>query len=91
MKKHIYSVLEKVVVKLVIYLMRVSSGFATFLVTTVAERGFEHLIVPALNGLLREGLYVYDKTAGQIRSNRFLEARDSDDEDYDAAVDVILH
>lgn len=91
MKKNIYIILEKIVARLVIHLLKVSGSFATYLVKTIAEYGFEHLIVPALNSLLRSGLYVYDNRVGEIKAKKLIDAREGgSNADYDDAVDDIL-
>ena len=91
MKKAIYAILEKVTIELVIHLLKVSGGFATYLTTKLVEYGFEKVIVPLLNFLVIQGVLYYDTEKGKIRVKKLHTAREGgSDEEYDSAVDDIL-
>lgn len=73
--------LERIVVKAVLQLLKVSSSFPTFLVTQLAEHGFKKLIIPLIDLLVRRGQLVYDTKKGKIIARNIEEARANNDLD----------
>lgn len=91
-KKLIYQALEKLLVKLVLHFLKVSGSFQTYLVTQLVEFGYDRFVIPLSNYLIRRGLLFYDTTRGKIAIKDLRQAReDNNADDYDRAVDDILH
>lgn len=91
MKKQLYVVLERVTVKLLLHLLKVSGGFPTFLITTLIEVGFDKIIIPILNHAIIQGHLYYDTDKGEIQIKNLHEARKGgSNAEYDAAVDDII-
>lgn len=91
MKRHVYDLLGRVIAKLAVHLFDVSGSFPSFLLRKISEKGFEHLIVPAINRLIRDGLFLYDIKKGEILSIKVTQAREIGYEEYNDAVDDIIH
>jgi len=91
-KKVLYPILERITVKVVLHLLKVSGSFSTYLVTQLTEYGFEKLIIPLINTLVRKGHLYYDTNQGKIIARRLQDAQDNSDQDaYDDAWDDMLH
>ena len=91
-KKAIYSFLERAVVKMALHLLKVSGTFQTYFLTQLIEYGFDKVVIPLANLLIRKGLLYYDLAEGKVKVKALNEARDNNDQDaYDRASDDLLH
>lgn len=59
----------------------IKGGFQTWLVTFLIDKGFEKVIVPAVNLAYRKGLFIVDKQNGKIKYKKLVKAKDENDED----------
>lgn len=91
-KKLIYQIIEKIVVKLVLHLLKVSGTFQSYLVSQLVELGYERFVIPLSNYLIRRGLLFYDTKKGIIAIKDLREARENNDQNaYDRTIDNIIH
>lgn len=90
-KQLVYAMMEKFTVKMLLHLLKVSGGFASFLVTTLVSEAFDSIIIPLLNKLIIQGHLYYDVKKGKILVKKKDEAKEGgSDAEYDSAVDDIL-
>lgn len=88
MQHAIYQLLEKIAVRVVLHLLKVSSTFGTYLVGVLVEEAFDRFIIPLLNNSIIMGHLYYDTAQGKIKIKKLKEARNASE--YDSAVDDIL-
>lgn len=92
MNQKVLDIFQGIVVKLVLYLFKVSAGFPAFLVTQLTEHAYQSFVAPLINSLYLQGQLYYDVEQGHIKLRELNAARKSNDpEKYDAAADDILN
>lgn len=92
MRKLVYDLLERIVVKTVLHLFKISATFPAFLVSELVSHGFDKFVVPLIDLLVRQGQLYYDTNEGKIKASKALRARrDGKKDDYNRAVDDIFH
>lgn len=90
-KKIVYTVMEKVTVRVLLHLLRVSGGFASFLISAIVAEAFDVVVIPLINSLIINGRLYVDQKQGKIKVKRLNDARRSGNaSDYDRAADDIL-
>lgn len=96
-KTYLISILKSMTVKIVLSrifgIIAVSAGgFKIWLARIILEYGFDKLLVPVINFLIRKGALVYDVTEGKIKIKKLNEAReDGNTQDYNEAIDNVLN
>lgn len=68
-----------------------AGGFKIWIAKIIVGYGFDKILVPVINTLIRKGTLLYDVTDGKIKVKKLREARnDNNQQDYDNSVDDIL-
>ena len=91
-RKLVYDILESVVLKAVLMLLKISGGFKAKLVALLVEQGFERVLIPLMNYLYREGMLFIDTQSGKRKVIKLRKANDGgNDAEIDGAIDDIFN
>jgi len=91
LKKRTLNLLEALVVRLVLHLLKVSGGFAGYLITHLIEHAFDKIVLPLAVEAFERGKLYMDMKDGKVKAFHLAEARRlNDPEKYNKALSDIF-